>query len=195
MGIGFIAASILPGFLGLGELRWGHLNLPFASCFLAFVAVGGFLIRRRNTPISWAAKAVLTLSVFILVGFTVVIVIPDFVRSYYQSSANGCVNNLRQVAAAKEMWALENHKTNGTAVTEDDLKPYIKLDSHGNIPRCGLGGKYILGPVGEDPQCSIGTSMWPNSHILNDTNIYNWRTNFKLAYSRLFGLQAHRQND
>ena len=68
---------------------------------------------------------------------------------------NACINNLRQIDAAKNEWALEKRKTTGTPVTEDDIKPYIKLDANGNLPQCPAGGKYTIGNVGEKPTCSI----------------------------------------
>lgn len=81
------------------------------------------------------------------------------------SPANRCINILRQIVAAKNEWALENGKTNGTVVTEEDLKPYIKLNAKREFPKCPSGGKYILGRIGELPTCSIGTnSVQP--HVL-----------------------------
>jgi hypothetical protein len=68
---------------------------------------------------------------------------------------NACINNLRQIDAAKNEWALEKGKPNGTPVTEDDIKPYIKLDANGNFPKCPAGGTYTIGKVGEKPTCSI----------------------------------------
>jgi len=68
---------------------------------------------------------------------------------------NACINNLRQIDAAKNEWALEKGKPNGTPVTEADIKPYIKLDANGNLPTCPSGGKYTIGKVGEKPTCSI----------------------------------------
>ena len=190
IGIGCLMASLLPGLLVLGELGWGRFNLPSAFCFLAFVVTGVFLIRQWNSPIPWKARIAIVGVMCFVAGFMVVIVVPNFIKATHQSAANACINNLRQIDAAKDEWALENHKTNGTFVAENDLKPYIKLDSDGNIPRCGIGGKYIIGRVGEDPKCRVGTSAWPNIHILKDTNNYNWQTNFKMAYSRLFGLNS-----
>ena len=120
--------------------------------------------------------------VFLLFGFVIVIVIPNFVRATHETAANACINNLRQIESAKEQWALENGKTNGTIVTENDIKPYIKLDSNGNLPKCPAGGTYIIGRVGENPKCSIGTSAWPNSHVLPEGDKENWWTDFKAAY-------------
>jgi outer membrane lipoprotein-sorting protein len=68
---------------------------------------------------------------------------------------NACINNLRQIDAAKNEWALEKGKATGTAVTEANIKPYIKLDADGNLPKCPGGGTYTIGNVGEKPTCSI----------------------------------------
>ena len=68
---------------------------------------------------------------------------------------NVCINNLRQIDAAKNEWALEKRKPTGAPITEDDIKPYLKLDANGNLPECPAGGKYTIGKVGEKPTCSI----------------------------------------
>jgi hypothetical protein len=127
-------------------------------------------------------KIILALAACLLAGFIIVIDIPNFIRAQYETAKNACINNLRQIAAAKNQWELENGKTNGI-VTDADIKPYF-MD--GNFPKCPTGGTYIIGPVGEDPKCSIGTSVWPNDHVLDETN--SWYTDFKAAYSKVFGL-------
>jgi hypothetical protein len=72
-----------------------------------------------------------------------------------RAQRNACINNLRQIDAAKQQWALENGKKASDTPTEADIKPYIKLDADGNLPKCPAGGKYTLGKVGENPTCSI----------------------------------------
>jgi outer membrane lipoprotein-sorting protein len=78
---------------------------------------------------------------------------------------NACINNLRQIDAAKNEFALENKKTNGDTVTEDDLKPYIKLganeSSANGFPTCPSGGKYTIGNIGEKPTCSTAGHFLP----------------------------------
>ena len=65
---------------------------------------------------------------------------------------NVCINNLRQMDAAKQQWALENGKTADAVPTQQDLLPYFK----GQIfPVCPSGGTYTIGAVGEVPTCSI----------------------------------------
>ncbi|HEX3890462.1 MAG TPA: hypothetical protein VHX90_06380, partial [Verrucomicrobiae bacterium] len=85
--------------------------------------------------------------------------------SVEDSQRNACINNLRQIDAAKNQWALENGKTNGTAVTEDDIKPYIKLganeSSANGFPTCPSGGTYTIGKVGEKPTCSTAGHFLP----------------------------------
>lgn len=74
---------------------------------------------------------------------------------------NACINNLRQIDAAKNQWALEQRKKNGDMVTEADITPYIKLDASGNLPKCPAGGKYAIGRVGTTPTCSIPGHLLP----------------------------------
>jgi len=74
------------------------------------------------------------------------------------SSSYPCINNLRQIDGAINEWALENKKTNGTPVTFEDIKPFIKLNNLGEIPDCPWGGKYSVTVVGAPPICSLGTN-------------------------------------
>jgi hypothetical protein len=99
------------------------------------------------------------------VGF-LIIGVPMFIKAHACSCSNACVNNLRQIDAAINEWALEQGKTNGTVVTEDDVKPYIKLNSKGKVPGCPDGGKYIYGKVGDIPQISCSLSTATPAHKL-----------------------------
>lgn len=68
------------------------------------------------------------------------------------SQRNVCINNLRQIDAAKNQFALEKGKANGDPVTEADITPYLR---GGVLPKCPSGGTYTIGKVGENPTCSI----------------------------------------
>jgi hypothetical protein len=100
--------------------------------------------------------ALVWIAIIALVGFFAYIAIPNFIKARSTSAQNPCINNLRQIDGAKNEWALENGKTNGTVATENDIKPYIKLNAKGDIPSCPLGGIYTIGKVGENPTCSLG---------------------------------------
>jgi regulator of replication initiation timing len=69
-----------------------------------------------------------------------------------------CINNLRQIYAAKQEWALENNKAADAIPTAQDLLPYFK---DGTFPVCPSGGTYTIGAVGEVPTCSIPGHVLP----------------------------------
>jgi chromosome segregation ATPase len=71
---------------------------------------------------------------------------------------NACINNLRQIDAAKQQWALEKNKTPEAIPTVQDLLPYLK---DGVFPVCPSGGTYTLNAVGELPSCSIPGHVLP----------------------------------
>jgi hypothetical protein len=98
------------------------------------------------------------LIVICLFGFFAAIAIPNRVGSH-TSPANACINNLRQIDAAANQFALEHHLTNGDRINfPNDLTPYIKLNSAGKIPPCPSGGTYFLERVGENPICTLSTA-------------------------------------
>src|SRR5579863_5470798 len=95
-----------------------------------------------------------------IIGLLAAIAIPNFVKARATSQANACINNMRQIDAAVNQWALEQHKTTGAVAPSltSDLTPYIKLNSAGSIPSCPAGGAYTVGTVGALPQvtCNLG---------------------------------------
>jgi len=80
--------------------------------------------------------------------------------------ANACINNLRQIDAAANEFALEAHLTNGDTVHfSNDLTPYVRLTREGKIPSCPSGGIYSIHKVGVLPVCSLGRTVTP-AHVL-----------------------------
>ena len=71
---------------------------------------------------------------------------------------NACINNLRQIDAAKQQWALEKSKTADAIPTAPDLLPFFK---DGIFPVCPSGGSYTLNAVGELPSCSVAGHVLP----------------------------------
>jgi prepilin-type N-terminal cleavage/methylation domain-containing protein len=86
---------------------------------------------------------------------------PNFLGSRRASQTNVCINNLRQIDAAKTQWALENGKGNLDIPTGDDVKPYLGRGSSGSMGSvyCPLSGQgnlngYAVNAVGTVPQCN-----------------------------------------
>ena len=69
-----------------------------------------------------------------------------------QMAMNTCINNLRQIDAAKQQWALENKKPDNTLVSDVNITPYLPGNA---LPVCPSGGSYTINPVGVAPTCSV----------------------------------------
>lgn len=106
----------------------------------------------------------IALAVF-MIPLMAAIAIPNFVKARSTSQANACINNLRQIDAAANQFALEHNLTNGAPINfPDDLTPYLKI-RNGKIPSCPAGGVYSIKKVGDIPTCSLGTTVTP-AHVL-----------------------------
>ena len=101
-----------------------------------------------------------------LIGMLAAIAIPNYVKARDNAQQKECINNLRQIDGAAQTWALESKKQSSDTYTLSVLKPYIKLDSTGNIPGCPASGTYSPGAtVTNSPTCSL-SSFAPAAHIL-----------------------------
>jgi prepilin-type N-terminal cleavage/methylation domain-containing protein len=95
-----------------------------------------------------------------IIGLLAAIAIPNFIKARATSQANACINNLRQIDAAINEWALEQGKSNGSAVANVSVvSAYIKLNSANSVPGCPANGTYTTASVGSDPQvnCTLST--------------------------------------
>ena len=86
-----------------------------------------------------------------IIGLLAAIAIPSFVKARTQAQTNACINNLRQIDAAKEQWALADGATTG-AVTVSEVNEYIKGST---TPECPANGTYAYNNLGSDPTCDV----------------------------------------
>ena len=99
-----------------------------------------------------------------IIGLLAAIAIPNFVKARATSQANACINNLRQIDAAANQFALEQGKTTGGSITlNTDLTPYIKMNSTGALPVCPAGGTYDDPVVGTNSTCTLSTLTPPHA--------------------------------
>jgi hypothetical protein len=150
-------------------LIYSYVPQHIAGWVLAAVIMGSWgyfcKLSRRRPGRERVSLAALPIAVFFAV--TAAIALPNLnCRPLFRSS-NACINNLRQLDGAAQQWGLEKHKTIGDRPTLEDVKPYIKLDSAGALPRCPQGGTYTLNPIGTTPSvtCSLST-LRVNPHIM-----------------------------
>ena len=97
-----------------------------------------------------------------IIGLLAAIAIPNVLRARATSQRNTCINNLRQINAAVQQWAMELKKGPSSPVTADDVLPYMKA-----AVICPSGGttfanSYTLTTVAELPTCQ----KVPLSHLL-----------------------------
>lgn len=99
--------------------------------------------------------AIVVLVIAILIG----IAVPQFLRSRSQSQAKSCTSTLRQIAEAKELWAIANHKPADAPCDMAQLVP----DFIRRTPICPGAGSYLVGALDETPTCSLGSlSVFPH---------------------------------
>ena len=105
----------------------------------------------------------------LIVGIVIAVAIPNPIgpkRSGQAWNSHVCINNLRQIDAAANEFALEKHLSKGDRINfPNDLTPYIKLNKDNKIPPCPSGGIYRISKVGETPTCSLGPTVTP-AHVL-----------------------------
>jgi competence protein ComGC len=121
-----------------------------------------------NTDEGWMTVAngnqgsgnVLAASV-VVPGLLAAIAVPNFIKARDTAQKNRCINNLRQIDAAKQQWALEKNKTASDVPTWEDLQPYL---GKSKVPlHCPKGGEYTIGAVNQQPTCSIAEHVLPSN--------------------------------
>ena len=65
-------------------------------------------------------------------------------------SSDICIDNLRTIEMAEQVWELKEHKTTNDVPVMADLTNYTK-----QVLVCPEGGTYTIGPVWKGPTCSI----------------------------------------
>jgi len=117
--------------------------------------------KKKKSP-----RGLLKIAIFLgMLALLAVIAIPNFVNTGSQGSMkNCCIYNLRQIDAAKHLWALENSETNlETILTWENVTPYLGRGATGSLKftycpddkskKCT--NSYRLERLGSPPKCKI----------------------------------------
>ncbi|MBI3880075.1 MAG: DUF4190 domain-containing protein [Verrucomicrobia bacterium] len=148
--------------LAVWSLVLGILSLVCFSILAGIPAIiCGFMARSRIRASGGTltgdglalAGLILGFLSIVWLGVLSVIAIPNFVKARDTAIHNACVNNLRQIDGAKEMWALENKKAAGAPVTAADLSQYLKGGFESL--HCLGGGTYTVNSLDQRPTCSV----------------------------------------
>lgn len=120
---------------------------------LGRIKLSGGTLQGGSMAITGLVMGYVAVAVSMVIVLLSLIAIPNFIKARNTAFQNACVNNLRQMDAAKQQWALENTKKGDAIPTQADILPYI--GHNGVMPVCRAGGTYTIRSVGELPTCSI----------------------------------------
>ncbi len=115
----------------------------------------------RSVPKAVSAFTLVEIMIVVaIIGLISAIAIPNYINTSIRAKVRVCCENLSQIENAKEIWAIQTHKTNGQIPSDDDLfgpNGYVKFK-----PQCPSGGVYELQPIGTNATCTIsGHTLTP----------------------------------
>jgi prepilin-type N-terminal cleavage/methylation domain-containing protein len=98
-----------------------------------------------------------------IIGLLAAIAIPNFIKARTTAQTNACINNLRQIDAAKQEWALETHQVGAAAPSAGDIQPYLGRGVNGSVttvvcpadPLKTIGSSYNINDIQTAPTCKI----------------------------------------
>ena len=88
----------------------------------------------------------------VIIALVVVTLLPLCRYSSICTTTGACKATLTRIQAAKQGWALTNHKNDDDVPNENDL---FGTDRLMDPPICPKGGAYTLNAVGQQPACSV----------------------------------------
>jgi hypothetical protein len=114
----------------------------------------------------------------------VAMAIPNFVGSH-TSKINGIINNLRQIDAAKNEWAVEHGVTNldqiarlTNQLSAKDITPYLHFQNYQGVLVPSVAGEtYAIGALNKSPEAKLVHKIYsyPTGSIIrfsNSTNLF-----------------------
>lgn len=172
---GIAIASLVLGILGLTCL--GPLGaIPAIICGhigWSRIKKSGGMLQGEGLALAGLITGYVGLAIaIVLIPLYAAIAIPSFMRARTTSQANGCINNLRQIEAAKDQCALDKGLTNLSVVTWSDIDPesgggYIRMwptcpaSDTTEASKAGAEADYDINPVGVNSACKHFNNATP----------------------------------
>ncbi len=88
-----------------------------------------------------------------IIGLLAAVAIPNLVKARKNAAKTACIGNLKTIAGAKAIWAIESKKGDSDVPSDSDIFGPDKTIA--SKPGCPAGGTYNLGAVSEPATCSV----------------------------------------
>ena len=116
---------------------------------------------KNKTSRSSAFTLVEIMIVVAIIGLLATIAIPNFMHARNSAQTNACINNLRQIDAAKQEWAMETGQKASAVPTSANIQPYLGRGSLGTVSNLfcpidatkGAFGGYTINSLNLAPVC------------------------------------------
>ena len=92
-----------------------------------------------------------------IIGVLAAVSIPNIGKARLSSTRNVCIGNLRQIEAAKRIWALEKDKTIVDIPVDSEL--FGSINYLRDKPVCPAGGTYTINAISNYPSCSLSSTQ------------------------------------
>jgi prepilin-type N-terminal cleavage/methylation domain-containing protein len=111
-----------------------------------------------------------------IIGLLAAIAIPNFVHARTTAQMNACINNLRQIDAAIQQYALENNLGATAPVTALNITVYLGRGTAGGLgnvvcpadPAKAFASSYTIVDSSTKPVCQkVGGIIVGTSHFIN----------------------------
>ena len=86
-----------------------------------------------------------------IIAMLAAIVIPSFMKSRTESKKSACINNLRLIDPAKQMWATSTGALETATPANADIEAYLR----NGAPTCPAGGTYTYESMATLPGCTL----------------------------------------
>ena len=95
-----------------------------------------------------------------IIGVLAAIAVPNLMKARKDAQRAACIQNLRAIEGAKEVWALENRKGGNEGPQPTDL--YGNEKTIKSEPKCQAGGTYGINTMDSKPTCTVSDHVLPN---------------------------------
>jgi prepilin-type N-terminal cleavage/methylation domain-containing protein len=110
-----------------------------------------------------------------IIGLLAAIAIPNFLKARSTSQQNACINNLRQIDASKQQWALETGQGPSATPSAVNITAYLGRGANGSLnsvicpldPSKAFASSYTIGDMNTTPVCKIQPSGDANGNYVH----------------------------